>query len=63
MKQGKGVKIIAIGVGKSVDKAELLQIADYKKDNVFQVTEFEKLDSRIDEIAEASCASRKLNTK
>jgi len=47
----------------SVDKAELLKIANGKEDNVVQVAEFSKLISKIQEILKLSCASRRLNTK
>lgn len=63
LKQEQNVKIIAIGVGMSVDKAELLKIANGKEDNVVQVAEFSKLISKIQEILKLSCASRRLNTK
>ena len=59
-KQAKGVKVVAIGVGPSVDKKELKQIADGKEENVVQVSQFDDLVSRIKEILKISCASRKL---
>ena len=47
MKQNKGVKIIATGVGPLVDKADLIQIADDKEENVVQVSELSKLVQRL----------------
>ena len=60
MKQEKGVLVIAIGVGRSVDKAELTQIADGKEENVIQVMNFSKLVSKIQDILKIYCASGKL---
>ena len=55
--------MIAIGVGLSIDKDELKEIANGKEDNVVQVAEFSKLVSKIQQILKISCASRKLITK
>ena len=60
MKQEKGVLVIAIGVGRSVDKAELTQIADGKEENVIQVMNFSKLVSKIQDVLKIYCASGKL---
>ncbi|XP_078373834.1 coadhesin-like [Oculina patagonica] len=56
----ENVKVIAIGVGPSVDLAELTEIADGKKENVVQVDKFDKLVMRIKEILKISCATRRL---
>ena len=47
MKQNKGVKILAFGAGLLVDKADLIQIADDKEENVVQVSELSKLVQRL----------------
>ena len=52
--------MVAIGVGPSVDKEELKQIADGKEENVVQVSQFDDLVSRIKEILKISCSARKL---
>lgn len=59
-KQDEGVKVIAIGVGPSVDMAELTQIADGNAKNVVQVSKFDDLVKRIKEILKISCATRRL---
>ena len=51
--------MIAIGVGRSINKDELIQIANGEKDNVVQVQEFDKLVSKIHEIFKISCTSGK----
>lgn len=47
----------------SVDKTELLQIANGVENNVVQVSEFGSLVSKIQDILKISCASRRLKTK
>ena len=59
-KQDKGVKVIAIGVGLSVDNEELKKIANLKPENVVHVENFGKLVSKIKDILKLSCKKRKL---
>ncbi|CAH1253806.1 ZAN [Branchiostoma lanceolatum] len=49
-----GVKVYAIGVG-GFDHKELLQIANNDQDNVIELTDFNALATKIDEIATAVC--------
>ena len=53
------VKIVAVGVGSSVDENELTQIAEGKKEMVVHVENFDALISRINEILQKSCQQRK----
>lgn len=59
----KGILIIGIGIGRSVDETELLQIADGKKDNVMKVSRFDELLSKLKDILKLFCASRTSNNK
>lgn len=63
LKQEKGILIIGIGIGRSVDETELLQIADGKKDNVMKVSRFDELLSKLKDILKLFCASRTSNNK
>jgi len=61
--KNKGVSIIAIGVGMSVDNAELTKIAMGNKDNVVHVNKFGDLVSKIEEILKKSCRIKKYRAK
>ena len=58
--QDEGVKVIAVGVGPSVDFYELKQIAMGNEKYVVQVSQFDDLVTKIKEIIRLSCAARKL---
>jgi len=54
--QAKGVKIIAVGVGKRIFKEELKKIALGKEENVFQISDFDKLSKELlQPIIDMSC--------
>ena len=59
-KQDENVRIIAIGVGRSVDQKELKSIAMDNEKYVVHVNGFGDLVSTINEILKISCASRKM---
>ena len=58
LKQEKGILIIVIGIGGSVDETELLQIAVGKKHNVMKVSRFDELSSKLKDVLKILCASR-----
>lgn len=62
-KQDRGVKVVAIGVGPSVDNKELTEIAMGQPDNVVHVQQFDQLVSKLDEIVQKSCAAMKSKLK
>ena len=62
-KQDKGVKVVAIGVGPSVDNKELNEIAMGQPDNVVHVKQFDQLVSKLAEIVQKSCAGKKSKFK
>jgi len=52
----KGVKVIAVGVGNKIYKDELIKIALGKEENVFQVSDFDKLSKELlQPIIDMSC--------
>ncbi|XP_020622801.1 coadhesin-like isoform X3 [Orbicella faveolata] len=54
--RAKGVKIIAVGVGKRIFKEELKKIALGKEENVFQISDFDKLSKELlQPIIDMSC--------
>ena len=54
--QAKGVKVIAVGVGNRINKVELKKIAMGKEENVFQVSDFDKLSKELlQPIIDTSC--------
>lgn len=54
--QEKGVKVIAVGVGNKILKDELIKIAMDKEENVFQVSDFDKLSQELlQPIIDSSC--------
>lgn len=57
------MKIIAIGVGQSVDNNELTQIAMGKLDNVVHVSKTDELVTKVDEIVKKTCALGRINFK
>ncbi|XP_073238208.1 collagen alpha-1(XIV) chain-like [Porites lutea] len=59
----RGVKVVAIGVGPSVDNKELTEIAMGQPDNVVHVQQFDQLVSKLDEIVQKSCAAMKSKLK
>ena len=46
---------MAIGIGKDVLDAELEEIADHKKENVFHVDNFADLIKNMDELLDQAC--------
>lgn len=62
-KQDRGVKVVAIGVGPSVDNKELNEIAMGQPDNVVHVQQFDQLVSKLEEIVQKSCAAMKSKLK
>lgn len=57
------MKVVAIGVGPSVDNKELTEIAMGQPDNVVHVQQFDQLVSKLDEIVQKSCAAMKSKLK
>ena len=58
--QAKGVKVIAVGVGNRINKEELKKIAMGKEENVFQVSDFDKLSRELlQPIIDTSCTTAK----
>ena len=57
------MKVVAIGVGPSVDNKELNEIAMGQPDNVVHVQQFDQLVSKLDEIVQKSCAAMKTKLK
>lgn len=57
------MKIIAIGVGQSVDNNELTQIAMGKLGNVVHVSKTDELVTKVDEIVKKTCALGRINFK
>ena len=58
--QTKGVKVIAVGVGKRIKREELKKIAIGKEENVFQVSDFGKLTKELlQPIIDTSCTTAK----
>lgn len=55
------MKIIAIGVGQSVDNDELTQIAMGKLDKVVHVNKTDELVTKLDEIVKKTCALGRIN--
>ncbi|XP_068717618.1 uncharacterized protein [Montipora capricornis] len=51
----KGVRLIAVGVGSRVDDAELVEIADGKRENVVHVDKFDELVGNENNVLYASC--------
>ena len=57
------MKVVAIGVGPSVDNKELTEIAMGQPDNVVHVQQFDQLVSKLEEIVQKSCAGMKTKLK
>lgn len=57
------MKIIAIGVGQSVDNDELTQIAMGKLDKVVHVNKTDELVTKLDEIVKKTWALGRINLK
>lgn len=56
--QQKGVKVIAVGVGRNIKKNELIRIAMEKPENVIQVIDFHSLFNKTQEIINSSCLDK-----
>ena len=56
--QQKGVKVIAVGVGRNIKKNELIRIAMGKPENVIQVFDFHSLFNKTQEIINSSCLDK-----
>ena len=57
--QEKGVNVIAVGVGNKIFKGELIKIALGKEENVFQVSDFDKLSKDLlQPIIDMSCSTK-----
>lgn len=56
--QQKGVKVIAVGVGRNIKKNELIRIAMGKPENVIQVIDFHSLSNKTQEIINSSCLDK-----
>lgn len=57
------MKVVAIGVGPSVDNKELTEIAMGRPDNVVHVNNFDQLVPKLKEIVKKSCAAKKYKYK
>lgn len=51
----KGIKTIAVGIGRNIDYAELEAIAMNKRENVVHLKKFDDLTNRINDIVEKCC--------
>lgn len=61
--QSKQVRMIAVGVGSSIDDDELEEIADGKRENVVHVDDFDKLIENENNVLFASCHPGKIETQ
>lgn len=54
----KDVRVVAVGIGRGIDKGTLLSIADNKDDQVVEVENFNQLEKEMNTIKSKACSGK-----
>lgn len=54
----KDVRVVAVGIGRGIDKGTLLSIADNKDDQVVEVENFSQLEKEMNTIKSKACSGK-----